>query len=152
MNSEVQVLAERIQKLESAQRRWKRAGIAALALAGVATLASMTAVVCNQVTAERFVLKDSNGNERARITAYETHGLPQFTLHDQKGRKALTFGVAEDGRGYIEVADASGKPVRSHFAVGAEGNATIELPKKATECEKSSSSCEKKVGGGSTTN
>jgi hypothetical protein len=153
MNADLQALADRIQQLETTNRRWRRLGIAAVALAGVAALASMRSVVatvCNTVYAERFVLQDARGNERARITAYETNGLPQFTLHDQKGRKALSFGVAEDGRGYIEVAGADGKPVRSHFAVAAEGNATIEVPGAAKgSCD---SPCQKKVEGGSSTN
>src|SRR5688572_15531586 len=132
MEADVQVLAERIAKLERSNRTLKRAGIALAALAGVVSLASMTAAVCNTVYAERFVLQDARGNERARITAYETNGLPQFTLTDTKGKKALTFGVAEDGRGYMEVAGAEGKMVRSHFAIGAEGHATLE---KAGTCE-----------------
>src|SRR5688572_1996056 len=146
MTHDIQSLADRIQNLESSNRRWKRLGIAAAALAGIATLASMRSVVaavCNTVYAERFVLQDARGNERARITAYETNGLPQFTLQDQKGRKALSFGVSEDGRGYIEVAGADGKPVRSHFAVGAEGNATIELPKSAAGQSEKAGQCEK---------
>ena len=136
MNVDVQALNDRVQKLEDQNRKLKRYGLAALALAGVVTLSSMAAAVCNTVYAERFVLQDSGGNERARITAYETGGVPQFTLQDKRGRKALALGVTEDGRGYIEVADAQGKMVRSHFAVGAEGNATIEQPRSESKAKK----------------
>jgi hypothetical protein len=128
MNAELEVLSARIEKLEHQNRRLKRAGLAAMVVAGVVALSSMSAVVCRTVYGERFVLQDSGGNERAVMTAYETGGLPQFTLLDQKGRKALSFGVAENGRGYIEVAGNDGKMTRSHFAIGAEGNATIEQP------------------------
>jgi hypothetical protein len=93
------------------------------------------------------VLQDSSGRERAVMTAYETGGLPQFTLMDQNGKQALSFGVADNGRGYIEVAGADGTPVRSHFAIGAEGNATIEMPAK---CQGEKSKCSDKKDPGST--
>jgi hypothetical protein len=128
MTLELDDLARRVQHLETQNRRLKRVGIGLAALAGAITLCSAALVVCDTVYGERFVIRDSGGREKAFITAYETRGLPQFTMMNQKGQKALTLGVAEDGRSFLEVADASGKPVRSYFAIGAEGNATIEKP------------------------
>ena len=147
MNAEVQALAARVQELEQTALRWKRIGIATAALAGVATLASMAPALCKTVYGERFVLQDSSGRERAVMTAYETGGLPQFTLMDQNGKQALSFGVADNGRGYIEVPGNEGKAVRSHFAIGAEGNATIEMPSK---CKAESSKCTEKKDASST--
>ncbi len=126
---QLQELSGRVQRLEEENRRLKksarRATIALAALGGIALLSSMTAAMCETVWAERFVLKDARGRERGVLTAYETGGVPQFALLDAKGGRALTFGVDAEGRGYIEVASKSG-PVRSHFAVSPEGQATIE--------------------------
>ncbi len=118
----VQSLEEENRRLKSKTRRW---GLALAALGGVAVLSSMTAVVCETVWAERFVLKDSRGRQRGFITAYETGGAPQLALLDAKGARALTFGVDDSGRGYFEVGGANG-PVRSHFSVSPEGKAGIE--------------------------
>ncbi len=132
MEVHVHELAARYEELERSNPRSKRLGLGAAALGGIALLCSMVVpAVCNTVYGERFVLQDSSGNERARITAYETGGAPQFSLLDKSGRRALTFGVAEDGRSYVEVAAKDGKAVRSHFVVGAEGQASIEKPEQA---------------------
>ncbi len=126
---QLEELAARVRSLEDENRRLKtrtrRWGLALAALGGVAALSSMTAVVCETVWAERFVLKDSRGRQRGFITAYETGGAPQLALLDAKGGRALTFGVDDAGRGYFEVAGADG-PVRSHFNVSPEGKAGIE--------------------------
>ncbi|MCC7015435.1 MAG: hypothetical protein IT454_22945 [Planctomycetes bacterium] len=136
MTVEVNELAQRVSRLETENRRLKRIGLGLAALAGAVTLCSAAMVVCDTVYGERFVIRDTGGRERAVITAYETRGLPQLQLMNQKGQKALTLGVAEDGRAYLEVADNAGKPVRSFFAVGAEGNATIEKPAPQPEKKK----------------
>lgn len=128
MTQQANDLALRVEKLENENRKLKRWSLGLAALAGVVALSSAAAVVCDTVYGERFVIRDTSGRERAFITAYETHGLPQFSMLTEKGQKALTLGVANDGRAFLEVADASGKPVRSYFAVGAEGQATIEKP------------------------
>ncbi len=126
---QLEKLAVRIRALEDENRRLKsktrRFGLALAALGGVAVLSSMSAVVCETVWAERFVLKDSRGRQRGYITAYETGGAPQLALLDAKGARALTFGVDDSGRGYFEVAGANG-PVRSHFSVSPEGKAGID--------------------------
>jgi len=137
---QVHELAERVQKLEDENRRLKsltrRWGLGLAAIGGAAVLMSMTTAMCKTVWAERFVLQDSSGRERGVITAYETGGVPKFTLFDAKGSSALAFGVDEKGRSFLEVPGAEGM-VRSHFAISAEGNATIDAPAKTKqECEK----------------
>lgn len=128
MNEQMNELSTRIEKLESENRRLKRFGIAAAVVVGAVGLMSATSAMCNTVSAERFVLRDSNGRDRAVMTAYETGGVPNFSLLDAKGKKSLTFGVNEEGQSYIELAGKEG-PVRSNFAVNAEGQATIEKGK-----------------------
>jgi hypothetical protein len=128
MQSDIRELTERVQALERQNKNLKRYGIAAAALLGVVGLSSMASSMCKTVWAERFVLQDSQGRERGVITAYETGGTPTLSLLDHKGQKALSFGVADSGRAYVEIPGAEGM-VRSQFAVSPEGLATIEKGK-----------------------
>ena len=127
--NEIHELSERVQKLEAENKRLKRWGIGAAIVAGAVGLMSAASAVCNTVYAERFVLQDTGGHSRAVMTAYESGGSPSFSLLDEKGAKSLTFGVADGGKAYIELAGKDG-PVRSNFAVNAEGQATIEKGKE----------------------
>ena len=103
MNEQIQELSQRLAKLEVENKRLKRFGIAAAVVVGAVGLMSAASTMCNTVTAERFVLRDANGRERAVMTAYETGGVPNFSLLDSSGKKALTFGVSETGQSYIEL-------------------------------------------------
>jgi len=123
-------LSQRIERLEKQNRNLARAGIAALALAGVAGLVS-AAAVCKTVWAERFVLKDPNMRERAVITAYETGGAPRFTLLDEEGEPALTLGVDKKGAPYVEVQGEDGL-VRQPFRLSPEGQPAV-APADRTE-------------------
>lgn len=112
--------ARRVEKLEQQNRRLVRWG----ALAAVATfggaLMSMRAV-CDTVSAERFVLVDGQGKQRAVLTAYETGGAPKFTLFDQKGRAVATL-ATDDGGAYLALSDAKGeKSVRFAACDGGPG-------------------------------
>lgn len=136
MQAEIRELNDRLQKLEGENKRLKRFALAGVALLGVVGLSSMaltssfkTVAMCKTVWAERFVLQDSSGRERGVITAYETGGAPVFSLLDDKGKKAISFGVAESGKAYVEVPGAEGA-VRSHFGISPEGHATIEKGKE----------------------
>lgn len=136
MQADIRELNDRLEKLEGENKRLKRFAIAGVALLGVVGLSSMAmsgkfsaASVCKTVWAERFVLQDSSGRERGVITAYETGGTPVFSLLDEKGKKAISFGVAETGKAYVEIPGAEGA-VRSHFGISPEGHATIEKGKE----------------------
>ena len=129
MQVEIRDLEQRVRQLERQNRNLKRAGIAAGAVLGFVALTSMASTMCRTVWAERFVLQDSGGRDRAVMSAYESGGVPSFSLLDEKGSKALTLGVADDGRAYVEIPGTE-KSVRSFFAVSAEGNATIAKGKE----------------------
>ena len=119
-------VVRRLEKLERENRNLRRAGLAAVALTGVAFLASASAV-CKTVWAERFVLRDPSNNERAVLTAYETGGTPQLSLLDAQGKPALTFGVADDGIAYLELPGEEG-PRRHKIQLSSDGAA---VPAKA---------------------
>ena len=114
-------ITERLARLEMANKRLTRFGGAALGLACIGWLAAMTPV-CKTVWAERFVLKDARGKERAVLTAWETGGTPKFSLYGKGGKEIATLSVGEDGNGYLALYDAKGKK-SMRFSVGQEGEA-----------------------------
>ena len=132
-NPEIDVI-RRLERLERENKHLRRAGVAALAVTGVALLASAT-TVCKTVWAERFVLKDPSNRERAVLTAYETGGAPKLSLLDEQGKAALTFGVAEDGVAFLELPGEQG-PVRRSILLSSDGPAVPAVPATpATGCE-----------------
>jgi hypothetical protein len=121
-------LVVRLDRLERQNRSLKRWGLAAVNFGGVGMLGG-AAAVCDSVSAERFIVRDSRGKERVRLTAYETGGAPKLTFMNDKGQPVFSFGVSDKSAGYIEVAGTNG-PVRSSFAVQ-DGRAVIEPTAKA---------------------
>jgi len=120
---EAHELNARLEKVEAQNRSLKRWGALALALGGVMVLTSMLAV-CKTVTAERFLVQDSSGRERARFTAYETGGKPVLSLLDERGQCILKIGVSDEDKAFVEVQGKSG-PVRSELVATAEGRAAL---------------------------
>ncbi|HUR29435.1 MAG TPA: hypothetical protein VM509_14695 [Planctomycetota bacterium] len=116
-------LIVRLDRLERQNRSLKRWSLAAVVLGGVGMLGA-AATVCDSVSAERFIVRDTRGNERVRLTAYETGGSPKLTFSNEKGQAVFSLGVSDKSAGYIEVVGANG-PVRSSFAVQ-DGRAVIE--------------------------
>ena len=98
-------LIARIESLERKNRRLMQVGAAALvALAG--TIAMSMRTTCNSVSAERFVLLDAQGHQRALLTAYETGGAPELALYDKRGRAVAKLGVEKTGA-FLALADAN---------------------------------------------
>jgi len=106
MNESNELLA-RIESLEKKNRRLVRMGSAALvAIAGLGAMSMRS--TCDTVSAERFVLLDTQGHQRALLSAYETGGVPQLALYDKKGRAVATLGVEKTGA-FLSLADANGE-------------------------------------------
>lgn len=64
-SSDLQVIQARIEKLESQNRRLKLAGLGGLIIFGAAIAMAQSAPAPKVVEAQRFVLKDGQGNVRA---------------------------------------------------------------------------------------
>ena len=107
-------LNARVERLERQNKRLVRWGGATLGLVTTCWLMSMMPV-CKTVWAERFVLKDSSGNERGILTAYETGGTPRFTLHDKRGTTLATLSVDKNGGAFLALHDKNG---RNAFRIG----------------------------------
>lgn len=86
MTFESQDLVRRLETLERENRRLKRYGLAIAGVVGLIGLTGMVApTLCNQVWAERFVLKDSGGKARLTLDAYQP-GDPVVTAQDPSGK------------------------------------------------------------------
>ncbi|MBI5434355.1 MAG: hypothetical protein HZA52_16090 [Planctomycetes bacterium] len=132
-------LVRRIEELELKQRRSRRwVACAALVVAGAGSM-SMRAV-CDTVSAERFVLVDPQGKQRAVLTAYETGGAPQFTFFDKKGRAVATLATDADGA-YLSLSDAKGER-----SVRFAANGSNEGPGRATTTESKSDAPREGIG------
>jgi hypothetical protein len=132
--NETNELIARIESLEKKNRRLVRIGGAAiLALGSLGAMSLRSA--CDTVSAERFVLLDTQGHQRALLSAYDTGGVPQLVLYDKKGRAAATLGIGKTGA-YLALADADAqKTVRYEVESGtATGPSTGEnAPKREAE-------------------
>jgi hypothetical protein len=85
-------LADRVRKLERQNRRWKLASFLLLFVVASALATGLVAqekiepplMRAKTVEAQSFVLKDTDGTVRARMSMNE--GRPSFELYDQTGK------------------------------------------------------------------
>jgi hypothetical protein len=126
MSDQVRELTQRLERVERQNRRLLRWGGSALALVAGGLLMSMLPV-CKTVWAERFVLQDPQGTERAVLSAYESGGTPQFSMRGRDGKTLATLSVDQDGAAFLSLFDAKGeKSLR--LSVGADGSPKLESP------------------------
>ena len=101
-------LRARVEQLEQSSRRLVRWG-GLLAATGAAAWLMAMAPVCKTVWAERFVLKDARGAERALLTAYENGGRPRFALLGPGGKAVAEISVDESGSAFLALFDGTGR-------------------------------------------
>jgi hypothetical protein len=106
MTQEIAKLSERLAKLERQNKRLRTAGLGLAGLLGVVGLMSMRPL-CDTVSAERFVVRDSRGTARMMMDAYATE--PTISLMNREGTKVASFGVDQQGEAYLTFFDAAGK-------------------------------------------
>src|SRR5262245_42321505 len=110
----------RLEKLEKENRRLKRLGVGVVLLGATALL--MGGQATKTVEAEKFVLRDTNGRQRAALGLTRSADDPSvaFILYDEEERSRAALGVNKDGPG-LYFTDPSGK----HRAVLARNNEGI---------------------------
>ena len=108
MKQEWSDVCNRLDKLEVENRRLKRtAGLfGALGLLGLA-LGAAAPVLCDVVSAERFVLRDENGRQRITFDAYHT-GTPAVSFLDKRGKPLAKFAVDDEGVATLNLFDKAG--------------------------------------------
>ncbi|MFT4540103.1 MAG: hypothetical protein ACI835_002552 [Planctomycetota bacterium] len=112
-------LVNRIEQLETQDRRTKRAFRGVLAVGAVALAMSMAAPrVCKTVWGERFVLKDGSMRERMVLDAYGTKH-PTLTFKDKEGGRVAELQVGAEGEMSMKVF-RDGKPTNAFFELVAE--------------------------------
>jgi hypothetical protein len=112
MTQELAQLNQRLAQLERQNRRFKVAGLGLAGALGLLTLPITLAasapktMVCDTVSAERFVIHDSRGRTRMLMDAYNTE--PNIQLRNTKGKTVATLGVDQKGEAYLTFFDATG--------------------------------------------
>lgn len=111
-------LRDRVLKLEKQNRRFKQLGVAALIVAASFAVMGQTPSK-KTVEANEFVLRDSNGSIRAKLSVRDdVGGMPQMVLLDAKGYASLELDGALPGLtgGSAGVADEQGHRVGTFLA------------------------------------
>lgn len=119
-------LSSRLDRLERENRRWRRIVVGVGGLAATLGLVAMATPVCDVITAERLVLRDTSGRQRFTIDAYNQE-TPTITWSDKSGRTMARLALENDGLARITYYDAQGKP-RANERVGAP-NSSGDVPK-----------------------
>ncbi len=96
--STIETLARRLDRVERENRWLKRAGVVALAvIAAVVLMGQATeSKVVKVIEAEKFVLRDGQGRQRAELFAHKD--VSGLAFSDQKGRVRIVMGVDKDSQ------------------------------------------------------
>lgn len=120
-------LMQRLDHVERENRRLKRVG--SMLLISIVSIVLMGQATGSKVVeAEKFILRDSDGNERGWLTVRKGVG-PILALLDDSGRERVMLGVGRDLAGqkpFLALFDAHGKE-RAGLAVGDEGSKMVLL-------------------------
>ena len=102
-----EAIVARLEKLERENRRWRRIGIAALALVAGVVIVGAARPAPSTITAHQILLTDKAGNLRGRLTAIDGN-FPSLTLYDGRGHAMLSVkgGGPQPG---ISIGDTAGK-------------------------------------------
>lgn len=89
------VLSQRLERLEQHHRYLKVAGLAGLI--AIATAIGMGHAQGSSpiVEAEKFLLKDRKGDVRAWLS-FDAHGSPLLRFNDRQGRTRLVLGLVDE--------------------------------------------------------
>lgn len=127
---ELTQLTQRLEKLERQNRIFKVAGLGLaglLAVAGTVAFRGPKVMVCDTVSAERFVLHDGRGNQRMIINAYNSE--PSLQLRNRTGKTVASFGVDDKkGEPFLTFFDANGEAKGTK--AGSEGCAPSDCSSK----------------------
>ncbi len=106
MTPELEIIEERLEKVERENRQLKRTGLAVLLLAGVALVMGQARPI-RTVEAEKFVLRDWSGKRRATLAVQADESV-SLTLADSTGKVRASLNVGKLGPS-LDLADPNGK-------------------------------------------
>ena len=127
MNPEIQTLTARLEQLEVQNRRLKRWGLVAGGALCTLAMFGAAAPLCDIVTGERLVIRDSSGRARVGIDAYHTE-TPGLTMHDKSGRERAKLSIDEKGDATLSFTDEKGA-AKASYLFAANGAPKADQPK-----------------------
>lgn len=123
-------LAQRLECLERAVRRWRLVSIGLLLLSGAILLYSCDITTSGKVRAKEFALVVDGGREIA--TLWAAAGLPTLTFYDSQRRPRLQADLLPNYSPRIYFAD-SDQRITLRLGAGSEGRGKIEVIDKSGE-------------------
>ena len=128
MTFETQAVTARLDRLEKQNKTLKRWG-AGLGL-GLALMGLTSArLVCDQLSGERLVIRDTSGRTRILADAY-TSESPSLVFSGKDGRAMAKLGIDErSGEFMINVLDSKGG-VKASWRLGKEAPTTQQPPQE----------------------
>lgn len=127
MNPDFRSLSDRIETLEAQNRRLKKFGVVGGLFGTLALVGFAAPVLCDIVTGERLVIRDSYGRTRFGMDAYHNEA-PGITLHDSAGRQRAKLGVDEKGDVTLSFSDEKGN-AKASYLFAANGAPKAEEPR-----------------------
>jgi len=102
-------IAERVQKLEQTNRRWRFLSLGlALTMGTAIMMGQMQGADDDELTAKRFNVQDKDGQTRAALLVTEM-GTPALRFFDPLGTMRATLAVTAQGASALAFYDQSGK-------------------------------------------
>ncbi|MGE3817891.1 MAG: hypothetical protein AB7I30_00500 [Isosphaeraceae bacterium] len=121
-------LTERLVRERRGGRRWLSVAVASvglIALVGASAQVGDVSVRATVVEASRFVVRDAEGRERARLAMGEDHS-PRLVFSDDQGRVRLQISVAPNGSPGVRLLDETQK-AEAGLAVSGGGRPGLVL-------------------------
>lgn len=104
----MEILIERLERLERQNTRFKRTGILALFVISAFALLGQSLPINQEVRAQKFSLRDARGKSRAMLYS-PPDGQVFLVLSDKDGEPRVTLAVAADGTPALGLADKGDK-------------------------------------------
>ena len=97
MNEQIEILTQRLDRVERHNRAYRRVGAALLILGGAVLLLNQApaAAAKDEVRARSFVLVDAKGTQRAAL-GIAKNGDATLSFYDKEARSRLTVGILDD--------------------------------------------------------
>ncbi|MDZ4774965.1 MAG: hypothetical protein SGI72_17740 [Planctomycetota bacterium] len=127
MNTDIRSLEARLQSLEVQNRRLKKWSLVAGGALATLTMFGAAAPLCDIVTGERLVIRDSSNRTRVGIDAYHTE-TPGVTMHDKSGRERAKLSIDDKGDVTLSFTDEKGA-AQASYLFAANGAPKADAPK-----------------------
>ena len=99
----IDALTERVERMERENRRWRQgAGLTLIAVLEVMISGSQRANEAKVVEAESIIVRDKQGNERARL-GVGSNGVAYLSLKDKGGDGGIDLVASPEGHPHLDV-------------------------------------------------